>query len=75
MNNVIQINRDLPLFNDKMLRAKDLQEIFIGTAQATFDNWVRNGLIHRYKIGGGVYYKLSEVKSLIENSIEVKEVG
>lgn len=75
MNNVIQINRDNNIFNDKMLRAKEMQEIFIGTSQATFDNWVRLGLMHRYKIGGGVYYKLSEVKSLIENSCEIREVG
>ena len=65
MDNVINLNREeMP---DKMLRAKDLQEIFIGTSQATFDSWVRLGRIHRYKIGGGVYYKLSEVKQMIEN--------
>lgn len=69
MSNVI--NLDMP---DKMLRAKDMSKIFIGTSQATYDNWVRMGLIHRYKIGGGVYYKLSEVKKLIENSIELREV-
>ena len=73
MENVINLVReDLP---DKMLRARDLQEIFINTSQATFDNWVRLGLIHRYKIGGGVYYKLSEVKMMIENAREFKEVG
>ena len=74
MNNVIQMNKP-DVFDEKMLRARDMQEIFIGTSQATFDNWVRAGLIHRYKICGGVYYKLSEVKSLIDNSCEVKEVG
>lgn len=73
MENVINISRDeMP---DKMLRAKDMSEIFINTSQATYDNWARMGLIHRYKIGGGVYYKLSEVKKLIENSICMKEVG
>lgn len=73
MQNVINMVReDLP---DKMLRAKDLQEIFINTSQATFNNWVRLGIIHRYKIGGGVYYKLSEVKSMIENAREFKRVG
>ena len=74
MNNVININReieDMP----KMLRAKDLSKIFINTSQATYDNWVRMGLIHRYKIGGGVYYDLSEVKQLIVNSKELQEVG
>lgn len=71
MDNVININ-ELP---DKMLRAKDMSKIFINTSQATYDNWVRMGLIHRYKIGGGVYYKLSEVKKLIDNSLEMREVG
>ena len=69
MENVI--NMTMP---EKMLRAKDMSEIFINTSQATYDNWVRMGLIHRYKIGGGVYYKLSEVKKLIENSREYREV-
>ena len=73
MNNVINFNREI--YEDKLLRAKDMQKIFIGTSQATFDNWVRDGLIHRYKIGGGVYYKLSEVKNMIENSCEVRNVG
>lgn len=73
MVNVINLNREeMP---DKMLRAKDLQEIFINTSQATFDNWVRMGLVHRYKIGGGVYYKLQEIKNMIENSICIREVG
>ena len=70
MDNVITF--DMP---DKMLRAKDMSKIFINTSQATYNSWVRMGLIHRYKIGGGVYYKLSEVKSLIENARELLEVG
>ena len=70
MENVIKF--DMP---EKMLRAKDMSEIFINTSQATYDNWVRSGLLHRYKIGGGVYYKLSEVKQLIENSKEYREVS
>jgi hypothetical protein len=73
MENVINMTREeMP---DKMLRAKDLQEIFINTSQATFDNWVRLGLIDRYKIGGGVYYKLKDVKKMIENCLCLKEVG
>ena len=73
MDNVINISREeMP---EKMLRAKDLSEIFINTSQATYNSWVKMGLINRYKIGGGVYYKLSDVKSLIENSIELGEVG
>lgn len=70
MDNVINI--DMP---EKMLRAKDMSKIFINTSQATYNGWVRMGLIHRYKIGGGVYYKLSEVNELIENSKEYLEVS
>lgn len=57
---------------DTMLRAKDLSKIFVGTVQGTIDNWVKLGLINRYKIGGGVYYKLSEIKDMIT---EAREVG
>jgi hypothetical protein len=64
MNNVIKISEYT--FDEKFLRAKDLQKIFIGIKQATFDTWVRIGLLNRYKIGGSVFYKLSEVKSMIE---------
>lgn len=75
-NNVINLDRENnDFFDEKMLRAKDLSKIFVNTAQATYDNWVREGLLSRYKIGGGVYYKLSEVKSLIEHSRVIKEVG
>ena len=77
-NNVINLydTKQEKYYNDKMLRAKEMQEIFIGTSQATFDNWVRLGLIHRYKIGGGVYYKLSEVERMIENCCEeLREIG
>lgn len=70
MENVINFN--MP---EQMLRAKDMSKIFINTSQATYNGWVKMGLIHRYKIGGGVYYKLSEVKSLIENSRELLEVS
>ena len=70
MDNVINI-MSMP---EPMLRAKDMAKIFINTSQATYDNWVKAGLIHRYKIGGGVYYKLSEVKKMIENAIELREV-
>lgn len=76
MNNVINLNREGKdfIFDETMLRAKDLAKIFVGTVQATIDNWVRAGLLHRYKICGGVYYKLSEVKQLIENAREEIEV-
>ncbi len=75
-NNVISINQNKSEeFNDKMIRAKELSEIFVGTSPATYSNWVKAGLIDAYKIGGGVYYKLSEVKALIENSKETRKVA
>ena len=76
MNNVMNLREkgNKNIFNDKLLRARDLSEIFINTSQATFDNWVRAGLLHRHKICGGVYYKLSEVRQLIDNSVQYSEV-
>lgn len=59
----------------KMVRAKELSQIFLNTAQATYDHWVKQGLIHRYKIGGGVYYMISEVMELIEKSKIVEDVA
>lgn len=70
--NLIQIE---DLFGEKMIRAKDLSKIFVNTSQATYNKWFEMGLLARHKICGGVYYKLSEVKELIENSREVKEVA
>ena len=70
-NNLVKFDKNSSdIYDDKMIRAKDMSKIFIGTSQATYDNWVKAGLIYRYKIGGGVYYKLSEVKALIETSRE-----
>lgn len=68
MSNVVNIKEYQ--FSEKMLRAKDLKRIFSGVSQSTYETWVRKGLINRYKIGGGVFYKLSEVEQLIENSRE-----
>ena len=55
-------------FNEKMLRAKDLSKIFVGISDATFIGWAKQGLITQYRIGGSIFYKLSEVELLIENS-------
>ena len=75
MSNVINLKeKGSDIFDDKLLRAKDLSKIFINTTQSTFDNWVRAGLLHRHKICGGVYYKLSEVEQLIANSVQYNEV-
>lgn len=75
MNNVVPIKKNNDLSDLKMLRARDLQEIFVNTSQATFTEWVKLGLIDRYKIGGGVYYKLSDVKKMIDNCCMSKNVG
>jgi hypothetical protein len=68
MDNVVNINNEEIGFNEKMLRAKDLSKIFVGLVQSTFDNWAKQGLVTQYRIGGSIFYKLSEVQSLIENS-------
>lgn len=71
MNNVVSLNRERNIFNEKYIRAKDLSKIFIGLSPSTFDGWARKGLLSSYKIEGSKFYKLSEVKALIENSKEV----
>lgn len=69
MSNVINI-KDF-CFDEKFIRAKDIKKIFIGIVQSTVDSWVKAGLIKRYKILGSVFYKLSEIKEMVEKSVEV----
>ena len=76
MSNVVQFNKNEKIineyrFNERMIRAKDMSKIFIGISQATYEQWAKHGFINRYKIGGSVFYKLSEIEKLIENSKEV----
>ena len=61
------------IFNDKLLRAKKLSEIFVGTSQATYNKWFNAGLLPRYRILGSIFYKQSEVEALIENSRESRK--
>ena len=68
MSNVAKISDYM--YDEKMIRARDLSKIFIGISPATYDVWVKNGFLGRYKIGGSNFYKLSEVKRLIERSKE-----
>ena len=69
MSNVVKIKEYQ--FTEKMIRAKDLSKIFIGISQATYEGWAKQGIISRYKVGGSVFYKLSEIEKIIENSKEV----
>lgn len=69
MSNVVNIREYS--YDEKLIRARDLSNIFIGINPATYDMWVKRGFLNRYKIGGSNFYKLSEVKDLIENSREV----
>ena len=72
MNNVVELRRKKEtIFDEKYIRAKDLSKIFVGLNPSTYDSWVRKGLLNRYKIEGSRFYKLSEVKELIESSKEV----
>ncbi len=69
MQNVINFKNHQ--FKDKMISAKDIRALFNnGVSQATLANWVKKGFINRYKIGGLVFYKESEIKSLIERAKE-----
>lgn len=63
MNNVIQMNRDIT--DKRFTTARGLQKIFIGLGRSTVDDWARNGIITRHKIGGSVFYDLDEIKSLV----------
>ena len=69
MSNVVKIKEYQ--FTEKMIRAKDLSKIFVGISQATYEGWAKQGIISRYKVGGSVFYKLSEIEKIIENSKEV----
>ena len=42
-----------------------LQKIFIGLGRSTIDDWARDGILTRYKIGGSVFYDLDEVRQLV----------
>ena len=69
MKNIVQMKEYR--FNEKMLKAKDLKKIFPSVSQSTLATWAAQGLLNRYKICGGVFYKLSEIVELIENSKEI----
>lgn len=78
MNNVVLSDTERKIlhinnyrYDEKLLRARDLSNIFVGLNPSTYDGWVRQGLLNRYKINGSRFYKLSEVKALIESSREV----
>lgn len=68
MINVVKMDNYKP--KDRLLSARDMKQIFSGVSQATLANWVKKGYLSRHKIGGLVFYKESEVKSLIERSKE-----
>lgn len=60
-NNVISFNKGE--FPNKMLRAKDIQQIF-NIARSTIDNWARYGWLTRHKIGRNIFYDATEVEKL-----------
>ena len=63
MNNVISINKDIQ--DKRYTTAKGLQKIFIGLGRSTVDDWAKNGIITRIKIGGSVFYDLDEIRKLV----------
>lgn len=72
MNNVINLRTDV--LDRRFTTASGLQKIFIGLGRSTVDDWAKKGIIHRHKIGGTVFYDLSEIEKLIEESVQYKEV-
>lgn len=63
MNNVLSLNKSIQ--DKRYTTARGLQEIFIGLGRSTVDDWAKNGIITRYKIGGSVFYDLDEIKQLV----------
>lgn len=63
MNNVLSFNKNIE--DKRYTTAKGLQQIFIGLGRSTIDDWARNGIITRRKIGGSVFYDLDEIRQLV----------
>lgn len=38
---------------------------------STLQRWTNNKLLNRYRVKGRVYYKLREIKELLEDSVEI----
>jgi DNA-binding transcriptional MerR regulator len=43
----------------------------LGVSPSTLQRWANNKLLSKYRVRGRVYYKLEELKQLIENSLEI----
>ena len=43
----------------------------LGVSPSTLQRWANNKLRGKYRVRGRVYYKLQEIKQLIENSLEI----
>ena len=43
----------------------------LGVSPSTLQRWANHKLLGRYRVRGRVYYKLQEIKQLIENSLEI----
>ena len=52
------------------LTRQDTLEI-LGVSPSTLQRWATNKLLDKYRVRGRVYYKLEEIKQLIENSLEI----
>ena len=64
MENVRPLNRDIT--ERRFTTARGLQKIFVGLGRSTVDDWARNGIITRHKIGGSVFYDLDEINKLVK---------
>ena len=75
MAEIINLRENQNTLFKRLITAKQLQQIFIGLGRSTIDDWARNGILNRIKIGGCVFYDLAEINSLIENSKEYPKVN
>ena len=75
MSNVLSFNRSKDILDRRFVTARGLQKIFIGLGRSTIDDWAKDGIITRHKIGGSVFYDLSEIENLINTSSQIRSIG
>jgi predicted DNA-binding transcriptional regulator AlpA len=75
MSNVLSFQRNKDILDRRFVTAKGLQQIFIGLGRSTIDDWAKDGIITRHKIGGCVFYDLAEIETLINSCGQIRSVG
>jgi phage terminase Nu1 subunit (DNA packaging protein) len=65
MSNVVNFRKN-SILNKKYIRAKDIQKIF-NIARSTVDNWAREGILIRHKVGRNIFYDVAEIELIRES--------